>query len=196
MTGGPLAERVRIRSVDVLSDHWGLVKKTTFDYRRSDGSWQTQTRETYDRGDGATILLYNPGRRTVVLTRQFRFPAFATGHPDLLIETPAGKLEGAHPEDRIKAETEEESGFRISQPVKVFEAYMSPGSLTEKLHFYIATYDETDRVSDGGGLRDEGEDIETLEVTIDEAMAMVADGRIIDGKTIMLLQHAKLAVFV
>jgi len=195
MTDVPLADRVRIRSVAVLSDHWGLVKTTTFDYRRSDGSWQTQTRETYDRGDGATILLYNLSRRTVVLTRQFRFPAFDKGHRELLIEAPAGKLEGAHPEDRIRAEAEEESGFRVSAPVKVFEAYMSPGSVTEKLHFYIAAYDETNRVSGGGGLAHEGEDIETLEVTIEEAMAMLTDGRIIDGKTIMLLQHARLTVF-
>ncbi len=190
-----IADRVRIDDVTLLSDNWGQLKKTTFAYRRNDGSWQTQSRETYDRGDGCTILLYNLARRTVVLTRQFRFPAFVKGHDDLMIETPAGLLDQATPEDGIRKETEEETGFRIAKPRKVFEAFMSPGSVTERLYFFMAEYAHEDRVNDGGGLAHEGEEIEILEPTIEEALALVTAGQIVDGKTIMLLQHAALTVF-
>ncbi len=187
-------DRVRIQSVETLSDDWYVLRKTTFDLRRRDGRWQTQTRETYDRGNGATILLFDPDRRTVVLTRQFRFPAFANGYADDLIEAPAGLLESASPEDRIRAETEEETGYRIRDVQKVFEAFMSPGSVTEKLYFFVGCYSPADRVSFGGGNMDEGEDIETFEMSIDEALAMIASGEICDGKTIMLLQHAALNI--
>ncbi|BCF99418.1 hypothetical protein PPGU19_039870 [Paraburkholderia sp. PGU19] len=190
------AERVRIVDVQVLSDDWYLLKKTSFDFQRGDGSWQRQSRETYDRGNGATLLLYDPRRRTVVLTRQFRLPAFVNGHEGMLIETPAGLLEEASPEERIRAEVEEETGYRVERVRKVFEAFMSPGSVTEKLYFFVAEYDADTPISRGGGIADEGEDIEVLELPFDDALAMVACGEIMDGKTIMLLQYAALHLFV
>jgi len=185
-------DRIRIHKVETLSDDWFVLKKTTFDYRRSDGTWQRQSRETYDRGHGATILLYNPERRTVVLVRQFRFPAYVEGHPGFLIEAPAGLLDQATPEVRIKAEVEEETGYRIGEVHKVFEAFMSPGSVTERLHFFVAEYDPASHPGVGGGVAEEGEDIEVLELTMEQAMAMMASGEIADGKTIMLLQYAAL----
>jgi nudix-type nucleoside diphosphatase (YffH/AdpP family) len=185
-------DRIRIHKVETLSHDWFLLQKTTFDYRRSDGSWQRQTRETYDRGHGATILLYNRARRTVVLVRQFRFPTYGNGHDGFLIEAAAGLLDRASPEERIKAEVEEETGYRISEVRKVFEAFMSPGSVTERLYFFVAEYDPASRAGLGGGIAEEGEDIEVLELRMDEAMQMMADGRIADGKTIMLLQYAAL----
>jgi nudix-type nucleoside diphosphatase (YffH/AdpP family) len=190
-----VADRVRIHEVRVLSDDWYVLKKTRFEYRRRDGEWQLQQRETYDRGNGAAILLYNLERGTVVLTRQFRFPAFVNGHDDLLIEVPAGLLDQASPEERIKAEAEEEAGFRVQHVRKVFEAFMSPGSVTERLHFFVAEYDPASRVGHGGGLEEEGEDIEVFEPRFEEAMAMIERGEIVDGKTIMLLQYAALHLF-
>jgi len=185
-------ERVRIQNVTTLSHDWYLLQKTTFDYLRRDGQWQTQTRETYDRGDGATILLYNRAKRTVILIRQFRFPTYRDGHHGFLIEAAAGLLEQASPEQRIRAEVEEETGYRVGDVHKVFDAFMSPGSVTERLHFFVAEYDPSSRLHDGGGLAHEGEDIEVLELPLAQAMQMVADGRICDGKTIMLLQHVQL----
>ena len=185
-------QRVRIQGVQTLSHDWYLLQKTTFDYLRRDGQWQTQTRETYDRGDGATILLYNKASRTVILIRQFRFPTFREGHDGFLIEAAAGLLEQASAEQRIRAEVEEETGYTVGQVHKVFEAFMSPGSVTERLHFFVAEYEPSSRLGDGGGLAHEGEDIEVLELPLAQAMQMVADGRICDGKTIMLLQHAQL----
>lgn len=190
-----LADRVRVREVRTLSDDWYVLRKTTFDYQRRDGVWQTLSRETYDRGNGATILLYDPDRRTVVLTRQFRFPAYVSGWSDLLIEAPAGLLDNALPEQRIRAETEEETGYRVRDVRKVFEAFMSPGSVTETLHFFIGHYTPSDRIANGGGNVSEGEDIEVFEVTLDAALDMVRTGAIRDGKTIMLLQYAALNVF-
>ncbi len=187
-----IADRVRVRHVQVLSDDHYVLKKTTYDFRRRNGQWQPQTRETYDRGNGVTVLLYDPTRRTVVLTRQFRYPAFVNGHDDLLIETPAGLLDDADPEARARAEVEEETGFRPRGLRKVFEAFMSPGAVTEIVHFYVGEYRAEDRVDSGGGLAHEGEDIEVLEPTLEEALAMIEDGRIKDGKTIMLLQYAAL----
>jgi nudix-type nucleoside diphosphatase (YffH/AdpP family) len=140
-------------------------------------------------------LPYNLANRTVVLTRQFRLPAYLAGHDDLLIEAAAGMLDDDTPENRIRAEAEEEIGYRLHDVRKVFEAFMSPGSVTEKLHFFVAEYEAAMRISDGGGLADEGEDIEVLELSIDSALAMIADGRIADAKTIMLLQHAALNIF-
>jgi len=186
-------DRVRIVDVQLLSDDWYVLKKTRFDYRRRDGSWQRQSRETYDRGNGATILLYNRARRTVVLTRQFRFPAFVNGTPDgMLVEACAGLLDRDDPVTCIRREVEEETGYRIADVRQVFEAYMSPGSVTERLHFFVGAYEAGDKVSGGGGEAHEGEDIEVLEPTLDEALAMVEAGEIRDGKTIMLLQYAKL----
>jgi nudix-type nucleoside diphosphatase (YffH/AdpP family) len=187
--------RVRIKKVETLSDDWYVLKKTTFDLQRRDGSWQQQSRETYDRGNGATILLYNLERRTVVLTRQFRFPAFVNGHDGLLIETAAGLLDKASPEDRIKAEVEEETGYRVDHVRKIFEAFMSPGSVTEKLYFFLAEYDSGSRLADGGGNFNEGEDIEVLELSIEEAMEAIESGDIADGKTIMLIQYAYIHLF-
>lgn len=186
-------DRVRIVDVKVLSDDWYVLRKTSFDFLRSDGSWQRQSRETYDRGNGATILLYNRALRTVVLTRQFRFPAYVNGTPDgMLIEACAGLLDQDDPATCIRRETEEETGYRIAEVRPVFEAYMSPGSVTERLHFFVGAYEARDKVSKGGGEQHEGEDIEVLEPTLDEALAWVAAGKIRDGKTIMLLQYAKL----
>jgi nudix-type nucleoside diphosphatase (YffH/AdpP family) len=189
------AERIRVIESQVLSNDWYLLKKTIFDYRRADGTWQRQQRETYDRGNGATLLLYQPAQRRVVLTRQFRFPAFVNGHDGMLVEAPAGLLDHATPEQRIRAEVEEETGYRVGDVRKVFEAFMSPGSVTEKLHFFVAEYDATAKVSDGGGLEAEGEDIEVLELPFDDALAMVRRGDIVDGKTIMLLQYAAIHIF-
>lgn len=190
-----IADRVRVEDVTVLSDDWYLLKKTTFSFQRSDGSWQRQSRETYDRGNGATILLYDPTRRTVILTRQFRYPVFVNGHDDLLIEAPAGLLDNAEPEARIRAETEEETGFRVREVRQIFDAFMSPGSVTERLHFFVGTYQPGDWFSPGGGNAVEGEDIAVLEVDIDAALSMINSGAIRDGKTIMLLQYAALHLF-
>jgi len=185
-------ERVRVRDVRVLSDDWYVLRKTTFDYRRHDGTWQTLSRETYDRGNGAAILPYDPGRSTVLLTRQFRYPAYVSGHPEPLVEVIAGLLDARSPKDAIRHEAEEEAGCRIAQPRRVFEAFMSPGSVTERLVFFVAEYSAADRVAAGGGVQAEGEDIEVLEPTLDEALSMIERGEIADGKTIMLLQYAKL----
>lgn len=189
------ANKVRIVDVKVLSDDWYVLKKTTFDFQRANGQWQRQSRETYDRGNGATLLLYDPQRRTVVLTRQFRLPTYVNGYHGMLIETPAGLLDQASPEERIRTEVEEETGYRVQNVRKVFEAFMSPGSVTEKLYFFVAQYDASHKVADGGGLAEEGEDIEVLELTFANAMQMMADGEIVDGKTIMLLQYAALHLF-
>jgi nudix-type nucleoside diphosphatase (YffH/AdpP family) len=188
-------DRVRIRNVEVLSDDWYLLKKTTFDYQRADGSWQTMSRETYDRGNGATILLYNLARRSVILVRQFRFPTYGEEHDGFLVETPAGLLDNASPEQRIRAEVEEETGYRVGTVRKVFEVYMSPGSVTEKLHFFVGEYQADARAGDGGGNWEEGEDIEVMEIPIQQALLMVAEGEIADGKTIILLQYAQLHLF-
>jgi nudix-type nucleoside diphosphatase (YffH/AdpP family) len=190
-----ISDRIRVKDVRVLSDHRYVLKTTTFEWRRADGEWQTRHREAYDPGDAAALLPYNLAQRTVVLVRQFRYPAYVSGHDDLLIEAVAGKLDDESPEVRIRAEAEEETGYRIGEIQKVFEAFMSPGSITEKLHFFVAEYQPGMRVGSGGGIADEGEDIEVLELPIDQALAMVADGRIADAKTIMLLQYAALKLF-
>ena len=190
-----VSERVRVQSVEVLSDDWYLLKKTSFDFLRNDGTWQRQSRETYDRGNGATILLYNRERRTVVLTRQFRYPAFVNGYRGLLVETPAGLLEERSPEEAIRKEVAEETGYMVHDVRKVFEAFMSPGSVTEKLYFYVAEYDASSRGDQGGGITEDGEDIETFEMNLDETMAAIASGAIQDGKTIILLLCAKLHLF-
>lgn len=190
-----VTDRIRIEKVELLSDDWYVLKKTTFSWRRRDGSWQRQSRETYDRGNGAAILLYDEQRRTVVLVKQFRYPAFVNGWNDLLTEVPAGLLDEASPEDRIRAEAEEESGFRVREVRRVMDAFMSPGSVTEKLYFFVGRYTPSDRVAEGGGLEEDGEDIEMIEPTIEEALAMIESGEIRDGKTIMLLQYAALHLF-
>ncbi|WP_331767292.1 NUDIX domain-containing protein [Embleya sp. NBC_00896] len=191
LTGNP---RVRIRDVEVLSCDWYVLRKTTFDYQHGDGHWSREQRENYDRGDGAAILLYDLGRRTVLLTRQFRLPAYVNGHPDgLLIEAAAGLLDGDAPEDAIRREAAEETGHTVGAAEHVFAVYMSPGSVTERLHFFAAPYGPATATADGGGIAAEGEDITTVELPFTEALAMIHDGAIADAKTIMLLQWAALS---
>lgn len=190
-----VAERVQVEDVRVLSDNWYLLTKATFRYRRKDGTWQRQSREAYDRGNGAAILLYDPVRWTVILTRQFRYPTFVNGYDGLLIEVPAGLLDAASPEQRIRAEVEEETGYRVRDVRPVFQAFMSPGSVTEKLYFFVGVYNPADRVAEGGGNEAEGEDIDLLELPFADALAMMERGEICDAKTIMLLQYAALHLF-
>jgi nudix-type nucleoside diphosphatase (YffH/AdpP family) len=184
---------INILKTEILSDNWYILRKITYDYVKKDGSRQTQTREAYDRGNGATILLYNKTLRTVILTKQFRLPTFLNGNPDgMLIETCAGLLEMDNPEDCIRRETEEETGYKINSVRKVFEAYMSPGAVTEIIYFFIAEYSADMKVTEGGGVAHEEENIEVLETGIDQAMKMVETGEIRDAKTIMLLQYIRL----
>ena len=190
-----VSDRIRIKDARVLSKSYGTLKSTTFEWRRNDGEWQTMTRDVFDRGNAAAILPYNLSRRTVVLTRQFRLPTYVNGYDDLLIEAVAGLLDDAAPEDRIRAEAEEETGYRLHHVHKLLEAFMSPGAVTEKIHFFVAEYEPEMRVGSGGGLAGEGEDIEVLELPFQEALAMVDDGRIADAKTIILLQYAALKIF-
>ena len=186
------APEIRKIHSELLSDNWYVLKKYTYELRRRDGTWQKQSREAYDRGHGATILLYSSEKRSVVLTRQFRLPVYLHNGNGFLIEAAAGLLDEASPEERIVAEAREETGFDIAAPEKVFEAFMSPGSVTEKLYFFIAEYSEKDRRTPGGGLEDEGEDIEVLEWPVERALAAVRSGEIEDAKTIMLLQYLAL----
>lgn len=176
----------------LLSDNWYILKKYTYELQRRDGSWQQQEREVYDRGNGAVILLYNKIKNSIILIRQFRMPVYINGYSDFLIEAAAGLLENASPETRIIAEAEEETGFKVDKIQKVFEAFMSPGSVTEKLHFYIAEYSDNNRQNAGGGLKDEGEDIEVLEWPFSKAIDAINTGEIVDGKTIMLIQYLAL----
>ncbi|WP_274629310.1 NUDIX domain-containing protein [Arvimicrobium flavum] len=189
-----MQDRIRIHSVETLSEDWGTLKKTRFEYRTRAGDWDMQTRETYGRGDGAVILPFDAERKTVLLTRQFRFPAYVAGHEEPLIEACAGLLDADDPETAIRREAEEELGYRLRQVRHLYTPFMSPGNLTERLSFFVADYTPTDRISDGGGHAHEGEDIEVLEMTFDDAMNAIFDGRIVDSKTIMLLQHLKLSL--
>ena len=185
--------RIKNISTEVLSNNWYTLRKITFDYLKKDGSWQTQSREAYDRGNGAAILLYNQQQQTVILTRQFRVTTFTNGNPSgMMIEACAGLLDQDNPEDCIRRETAEETGYTITAVKKIFEAYMSPGSVTEKLYFFIAAYDGSMKTSEGGGLAREQEEVEVLEYPIAKAMAMIDTGEIQDAKTIMLLQYIKL----
>jgi nudix-type nucleoside diphosphatase (YffH/AdpP family) len=190
LTGNP---DVVVREVDLLASGWHVLRRTTMERRRTDGEWVTEQRETYDRGNGATLLLYDADRRTVLLTRQFRYPVYVNGHPDgLLLETAAGLLDDDAPEVAVRREAEEELGVAVGEVEHVFDVFMSPGSVTERLHFFAASYRPADRTGDGGGLAEEGEDIEVVELGFDDALDMVDDGRIADAKTIMLLQWAAL----
>ncbi|GAA1938545.1 NUDIX domain-containing protein [Microbacterium aoyamense] len=184
---------VRVTDVEVLASAWHVLRRTTLEYRAPSGAWETQQRETYDRGNGATVLLYDPARRTVLLTRQFRYPVYVNDHPDgMLVETAAGLLDDDHPEAAIRREAAEETGVEIGEIEHLWDVYMSPGSVTERLHFYAAPYDSTARTGDSGGLEEEGEHIELVELDIEEALSMVRSGSIQDAKTIMLLQWAVL----
>jgi nudix-type nucleoside diphosphatase (YffH/AdpP family) len=190
-----VADRIRVREITVLSDNWYVLRKAAFDWRRADGTWQPQQREAYDRGNGAALLPYNRQARTVLLVRQFRYPAYSNGYDGLLIEAAAGLLDEAEPEARIRAEVEEELGYRLGAVTKVLECFMSPGSVTEKLHLYVAEYAADMKIGEGGGIANEGEDIERLELPFDRALEMVASGEILDAKTIILLQHLALHIF-
>ena len=184
---------VRITNVEVLSDSWYVLRKVGFDYRDRDGRWSHQEREAYDRGNGATVLMVDWDRQTVLLTRQFRIPAYLNGHPDgILLETPAGLLDNDDAETAIRREAEEETGYQVGAVDQLFELFMSPGSVTERVAFFVAEYTPVDQTSNGGGLKDEGEDIEVVELTLDDAFQAVTDGRITDGKTVILLQWAQL----
>ena len=186
-------DRVKNLHTEILSDNWYTLKKVTYDYQKKDGTWESQSREAYDRGNGAVILLYHPDRKTVILTRQFRAPTYLNGNPTgMLIEACAGLLDQATPEERIRKETEEETGYRITSVRKILEAYMSPGSVTEILYFFVAEYSDQMKVSGGGGVETEQEEIEVLELTIDDALTMIEQGEIQDAKTIMLLQYVRL----
>lgn len=192
LSGNP---RVKVRDVRLLSSHWYVERTTTFDLQHADGTWHTLQRETHDRGNGATLLLYHPERETVLLTRQFRFPVYVNGHPDgMLIETPGGVLDAddEHPETAVRREAVEETGHTVGEVRHVFDVYMSPGSVTERVSFYAAEYGSATRTHEGGGLDDEGEDIEILELPFRRALEMIRDGAIADAKTIMLLQWAAL----
>ncbi len=186
-------KRVRNIEKELLSDNWYLLHKYRFEYQKDDGTWETQEREAYDRGNGAAILLYNKEKGTVVLTRQFRMPTYVNGNESgMLIEVCAGLLDGDHPEDCIRKEVEEETGYRIHNVKRVYEAYMSPGSVTEIVFLFVGTYEDTMKVSEGGGADDETENIEVLELSFTDALKMVETGAIQDAKTIMLLQYAAL----
>lgn len=183
---------VTIEKTEILSDNWYTLKKVTFTLQRKDGTLEQQSREAYDRGNGAVILLYNKNSEHIILTRQFRLPTFINGNPTgMMIEACAGLLDNDNPEECIRRETEEETGYKISHVEKIFEAYMSPGSVTEILHFFIAEYSTAMKITDGGGLADEGENIEVLELPFEEALKMIDSGEIKDAKTIMLLQYLR-----
>jgi nudix-type nucleoside diphosphatase (YffH/AdpP family) len=185
--------KIEILKTEVLSDNWYTLRKITYNYLKKDGTWETQSREAYDRGNGATILLYNKSTRTVILTQQFRMPTYLNGNETgMLIETCAGLLDKDNAEECIRRETEEETGYKISSVEKVFEVYMSPGSVTEIVYFFVAEYTKDMKVNEGGGVAHEQENIEVLELDFDKAYGMIATGEIKDAKTIMLLQHAKI----
>ncbi len=186
-------DTIKIKSKELLSDNWYKLYKLTYEFEQKNGTLETHTREVYDRGNGATILLYNRKKRTVILTSQFRLPTFINGNTSgMLIEACAGLLDKDNPEDCIRKETQEETGYKISEVKKIFESYMSPGSVTEILYFFVAEYDKEMKVSDGGGLEEEQENIEVLELDFEEAFGMIYTGEIRDAKTIMLLQYAKI----
>lgn len=188
-----MIDNIKILKTEILSDNWYVLRKITYEYLKKDGSIQTQSREAYDRGNGATILLYNKLQKSVILTRQFRLPTFLNGNENgMLIEACAGLLDKDNAEDCIKRETEEETGYKVTDVRKIFEAYMSPGSVTEIVHFFVAEYSKTMKVNEGGGVAHEEENIEVLEMNITEAIKMIETGEIKDGKTIMLLQYVQL----
>lgn len=192
-----MSENIRNLQTTVLSNNWYTLRKVTYELLARDGKWQAQSREAYDRGNGATILLYNKANQTVILTRQFRMPTYLNGNADgYLIETCAGLLDKDNPEDCIRKETEEETGYKITSVQKAFEAYMSPGSVTEILYFFTAEYTKDMKVSDGGGLEEETEHIEVLELPFTQALEMMKTGEIKDAKTMMLLQYAQINALV
>ena len=191
------APKIEILKTEILSDNWYILRKITYNYLKKDGLWETQSREAYDRGNGATILLYNKNKRTIILTQQFRMPTYLNGNASgMMIEACAGLLDKDNAEECIRRETEEETGYKISSVQKLFEVYMSPGSVTEIVHFFAAEYTKDMKVNEGGGIQEEQENIEVLELDFDQAYDMIASGAIKDAKTIMLLQYAKINMLV
>jgi GDP-mannose pyrophosphatase NudK len=185
--------RVRNLELITLSSNWYHLRKASYELQMSDGRWQRQQREVYDRGNGAAILLYNREKKTVVLTRQFRMPTYLNGNADgMLIEACAGLLDNLQPEEAIRKETEEETGYRVGEVQKVYELYMSPGSVTEILHLFVAPYTDHMRETEGGGLAHEQESIEVLEIDFEESIRMLSSGEIRDAKTALLLQYAQI----
>jgi GDP-mannose pyrophosphatase NudK len=187
-----MRNRIRMISEEVLSRNWGILKRATFDFQRRDGSWQRQVRETYDRGPAAAVLLHCPETAKVILVRQFRYPAYAQGREAWILEVCAGLLDGDDPETCARREAEEEAGYRIKQLRHAFDADMSPGSIIETVSCFVGTYGAESRVSDGGGLHHEGEDIEVVELDFADALRMIEQGAITDAKTILLLQYLAL----
>ncbi|MFZ1788855.1 MAG: GDP-mannose pyrophosphatase NudK [Saprospiraceae bacterium] len=188
-----MIDRVKILDTKILSDNWYILKKITYEFFKKDGSRHVQEREAYDRGNGATILLYNTKNHSIILTKQFRLPTYINGNESgMLIEACAGLLDKDNPEECIRRETEEETGYQIKAIEKAFQAYMSPGSVTEILHFFIAEYDAEMKVNEGGGLESEQENIEVLEIDFQKAIQMIENGEIMDAKTIMLIQYLQL----
>ena len=185
--------KVKINTIKNLSDDWYKLDKVNFDYQLKNKEWQNQNRECYDRGNGAAILLYNPHKKTVILIKQFRMPTYLNGNDDgMMIEVCAGLLDDDDPLTCIKKETEEETGYKINTPVKLFEVYTSPGAVTEVIHYFVAEYSDDMKVNDGGGVASETEEIEVLEIDFNKALSMIANGTIKDAKTILLLQYAKI----
>jgi len=189
-----MSSKIKIIETKLLSDNWYILNKITYELQKPDGTTETQTREVYDRGNGATILLYNKENKTVILTRQLRIPTYLNGNETgMMIEACAGLLDKDNPEDCIRRETEEETGYKVSAVEKVFEVYMSPGSVTEIIHFFVAAYTKDMKVDEGGGLEEEQENIEVLELPFEKAIQMIKSGEIKDAKTIMLLQYAQIS---
>lgn len=185
--------KIKINSIQNLSNDWYKLDKINFDYKTKKGQWKNQTRESYDRGDGAAILLYNAIKKTIILTKQFRMPSYLNGNNDgMVVEVCAGLLDQDDPLTCIKKEAEEETGYKITNPVKLFELYSTPGAVTEKIHYFIAEYNDAMKISDGGGLENETEEIEVLEIDFNEAFTMILNGEIIDAKTVLLLQYIKI----
>ena len=185
-------DRIKISSKELLSHNWGELTKYNFSQKRQDGSWQELSREVYDRGHGASCLLFNEADETVLLTRQFRLPAYLGDSDGYLIESPAGLLEGVSADERMRAELEEETGYTVSKLTLIGSFYMSPGSVTERLSCFIGTYSALEKTSQGGGKYEEGEDIEVLHIPLKEALRMTRSGQIADAKTVLLLQHIAL----
>lgn len=188
-------DRIKVKQRKLLSNQWAKLEDVEFDYLRSDGVWQTQRREIYHRGHGAAILLYNLDSQTIVLIKQFRFPAWVIDADGFLLEVPAGVIEGDCPHATIREEAEQETGLLIGEATLLFKAFASPGSVTEQLYYFIAPYDNTRRSGAGGGLEEEGEDIEVLEIEFSKAVELIRAGKIVDAKTIILIQHAQLTIF-
>jgi len=186
-------KKVKITSVENLSNNWYKLNKVNFEYQLKNSQWQSQSRESYDRGDGAAILLYNPTKKTVILTKQFRMPSYLNENEDgMMIEVCAGLLDTDDPLTCIKKEAEEETGYQINNPKKIFEIYSTPGAVTEKIHYFIAEYNDEMKMNEGGGLEEETEEIEVLELDFENALTMISTGEICDAKTIILLQYAQI----